>query len=661
MKLHSLIFILAAILSLGAWDAVASVYFSGQVFRKDSHTPVSGATIQLYRATAAEPLAVTQTLRNGSYVLKAPSPGSYRVRITAAHFLPFSSPVKILKNLPQLFNAPLTRAPMLMLLLNTPPGEPPVTGTVRVTTWIQTGDWQAQVGIQDGTVSPGGLVELDAPAVTPLKTIRKLLVEVTTEHSGCGHARVEDWPQTPIKVPLAPGLSISGQTVDAQGKPQAGDEVTATRILDGDPLWSAEQPHAIRSDADGRFTVGPLFADPYLIIALVENRKKFWPDVDYRVVNPSIQNTDIRLIPHSGRYTALSQEYLFNYRHFPSVRVLDRLDPLRVARMATVTGRVRDKISGKPMPGVSLSLMDATNNQLWDNVSWDMAKTADDGAYLLRVRPSTKYRLRVENSQFFQINQMVRTAAAGPTTTNIILTRRKTALLKLVGVDGKTVTTHDVETWVTEDGVESLLSDNLWPAINAVGTIEITEPDPTNDLELHTPHAPKSSGPKGVVIGARSSSGGYAVTRLTAWPPGPVTLMLKPGATLSGVLTDAAGKPVPNTNVFVNGIGPPTKGVPRDFDLPIFMTRNRTDAHGRFRILHLPPGDYDASAILPREEDCRSSVAIPEGVSEIHLNLKAAPPVPAPPAGHPTLRRHSTLLGSNTHPVTHLHPKKMSH
>nr|MDQ2731945.1 carboxypeptidase-like regulatory domain-containing protein [Armatimonadota bacterium] len=240
MKFPPLLLIPIAILSTAAQDASASVYLSGQVFRKELRTPVPGATVELFRATEDGAIAMTQTLGNGSYILKVPHPGPYRIKVTAVHFLAFDGPVVVSKKLPQPFEISLTREPTLSLLLSAAPGAPPVTGPVSITTWIERGEWQTEVRTRTGNVSPNGLVEIEAPEGPPLNSIRKMLVEVTSMHGGCGQTLVDQWQNTPIKVSLEPGLSFSGQTLDAQGKPAAGNMIVIFRILKGIPLFANE-------------------------------------------------------------------------------------------------------------------------------------------------------------------------------------------------------------------------------------------------------------------------------------------------------------------------------------------------------------------------------------------------------------------------------------
>lgn len=634
MKLRSLIFVLFTIFGVGAQEASASVYVSGQVFRKGVRNPVAGATVQLFRPVEDGSIAVAQTLGNGSYILKAPHPGPYRIKVTAPHFLPFDGPVKVSKSLGQPFDISLTKQPTIMLLLSSPPGSPPIVGSVSVTTWTERGVWQAEVKTVNGTVGPDGSVELEAPAGPPLQEIQKLLVEVTSDH-GIGQVLVDHWRNNTIKVPLSAGLSVSGEVVDAQGKPAVGGMVMAIRLINDVPLFAGDGPRMIAIGADGRFTVGSLVPGPCLLVALKENGPNPFPDIDYQVVDPSLQKTAIRFTPNHRSFRLLMQEFSLDNPRVTTLLALERLDPVRVAQMSAITGRVLDSISGKPIPGVFISLSQGPHMRDRMEV-WDIAKSALDGTYRLRVIPSEKYLLQVINNRYHLFDQPITALAAGQTTADVSLTPLKTAVLKFVAADGKPITGGNMDTWVSVDGVSNSPWLNLPPEFGADGTIEITEPQniplPGQDIsQVVTPHSPT-----GVVIGARSEKNGYAIIHLTTWPSEPITLTLKPGGALAGIVTDEAGKPTANVNVVIMPATSTAKEQPMPSGEAPFTVYVQTDVDGRFKVMQLPPGNYQAWAMLPGARQCQTIATVTAGVTEIKLQpeVPKAAPAPAVPAAH---------------------------
>lgn len=209
MRYNTVSFILAAILVVGAQKAPASVTLSGQVIEKGTQTPISGARVYLYSDSSFEPVAITETLRNGSYILNVPSSGPYRIQVFSKHFFLFADIVTVSKNIRQRFDVPLAKLPTLKLRISNPPGAPSVTGDVRVTTWVETGMWQTWMLTKNGTIGPGGLVEVEVSQDHPIKEFQKMLVEVTSDQ-GCGEALVNGWQDTPIPIALKPGSFISG-------------------------------------------------------------------------------------------------------------------------------------------------------------------------------------------------------------------------------------------------------------------------------------------------------------------------------------------------------------------------------------------------------------------------------------------------------------------
>ncbi|MFY0536542.1 carboxypeptidase-like regulatory domain-containing protein [Nannocystis pusilla] len=111
---------------------------------------------------------------------------------------------------------------------------------------------------------------------------------------------------------------------------------------------------------------------------------------------------------------------------------------------------------------------------------------------------------------------------------------------------------------------------------------------------------------------------GYSDTvQLVAFPVGDLRLSLFAESSLSGIVTDEAGNPVPDANVASKISVVQSRPWPQD---------TTSDSHGRFRLANLRPGDYQLIASAPHysaeEEPLRVSVGYAEHRDDLVLRMK---------------------------------------
>jgi hypothetical protein len=123
-----------------------------------------------------------------------------------------------------------------------------------------------------------------------------------------------------------------------------------------------------------------------------------------------------------------------------------------------------------------------------------------------------------------------------------------------------------------------------------------------------------------------------------------LTLAIVPGAIITGTITDANGRAVPQVPVAVIGVGP--RGT------SLTPVRGVTDDRGEYRVFGLPPGSYLVSALPPLGKDtARGGVGDILGTTDAELQWARAVGVnggaPMPPRGRPVAYAPSFYPGTS--------------
>lgn len=283
--------------------ASASVYVSGKVLITETRAPAADATLSLYKLDdPTTPVSVNQTLVNGSYLLKAPAAGKYRLTVEGSLFSALEKTIDIpatglsgevlqVNHLP--FVGLQLQAPSgkpvrggsaeLWLLLSWPDGTPynadwgnsgaPGTGIPMELTRPVGPDGRVEItlasGGQPGNVGflgPGGRMQMSLPE-TSLQGITAVTARVRIPGVGCGQVQFDHWPTQVTPLHLQTGATLQGVALDYNGKPLSGATITVepvTAIVRG---RFRQADDSITAGPDGRFQVPTLIPGEYLVRA----------------------------------------------------------------------------------------------------------------------------------------------------------------------------------------------------------------------------------------------------------------------------------------------------------------------------------------------------------------------------------------------------------
>lgn len=212
--------------------AAAAVYISGRVTAVGTHAPVPDATVSLYTNGQSEVLQVAHSLQNGSFVLRAPEAGNYRLEVEGGGVEPMEQTIEAPSAGIVGLEVKVTLIPVLRVRVLDPQGKP-VTGQ-QVRGWLvviadhtEGGNHTHQVqGIGFTKISaPDGTVEYAAPQGSNPTQATTIIAGARDAAAGCGMLRLDKWPDTPVTLQLERGVTLSGVVVDREDKPAPGVKV----------------------------------------------------------------------------------------------------------------------------------------------------------------------------------------------------------------------------------------------------------------------------------------------------------------------------------------------------------------------------------------------------------------------------------------------------
>jgi hypothetical protein len=270
-----------AVLQL-AGAAQASVYVTGQVLVSNRRAPAAGVTIALYAPTETDtPLAVVESLQNGSFVLKAPAAGAYRLVIDGPAYTRLEQSIDVPAAGISARRFTVDHLPSIRVQLIGSNGQPVTSGLAEA--WLTSdrgggfGNYRRRVAMRRGRggtlsltepIQKDGSVEFTLPEGFPTAQISNLTLEVRDAAAGCGEIALDAWPEKPIELRLQPGLRLRGVALDNDGKPVSGLPVVITPVARGrlGGRGRQERPSAVTGQ-DGRFEIASLLPGDYALFA----------------------------------------------------------------------------------------------------------------------------------------------------------------------------------------------------------------------------------------------------------------------------------------------------------------------------------------------------------------------------------------------------------
>ncbi|MDQ2730244.1 MAG: carboxypeptidase-like regulatory domain-containing protein [Armatimonadota bacterium] len=576
--------------------AQAAIYISGRVGLTGDRSPVADATIALYPKGVAvggvalsgdvQPVATTQSLGNGSFLIVAPSKGSYHLVVRKEDYFTSDWPVEVTAKGVTALQLTITRPPTIRLHLVRSNGKPVGGGDVTVwTVALPTRGDSSTLKWDTRAVPSTGIVEVTAPSVSPA-VVGRIGIGVRSVQAGCATVWVDGVPSAPLTMRLEPGITIRGKVFDADGNPAPAVRVAVesmsrsltSRLVQGWAMGTTDERglYEIRSLLPGRYTVQVRLPGGGTCFRLV-NLTAAAPPVDMKY-NERLERA-MRLGAMAMAFRTVSGQVTLS---LPS----ELLQPAPGVPPLVVAGRLLSKETHAPIAGAIVSLSGLVYRQMVD-----VAQSGPDGSYSLQTPVPGRYILVAQDAKHSSITQRMILPLESSTTTDIEMSARQVATVHLLGIGGQTLPPGQVEWVVTVSSLvtQDALSDvSLLPANGIVDVWEPTSPRTRVSASQNTTH---------VRLTFRDPDVGCAVVELDKWPEAPLTVQLHKGATLTGAVVDAGGKPAGDAKLSVFPVAVLKAGRLR----PIAGTSLRilADVNGKFTVPNLPDGPYTLRGNIP--------------------------------------------------------------
>ena len=372
--------------------AARALYVSGVVILKGSGSPVSRASVSLYPIHAAgstlQPVSVTETSPNGSFVLTAPSAGQYRIVVLQR---------KRGISLDSLVTVPAAGLASLKLQVEGAAGglHLQILGTDG--NLVRTGGFQVRVLVLHGADHPAdaawdtesvdtdGTLEAPLPTAAASEPIQAVGISVRSPDLGCGRTVIEQIPAGAVPIQLIRGAALRGQVTGTTGLPAPG---TILRISGLDPNPARRFLQGVvdaTADDTGRFEV------PFLLPGLFDVAHSSQDDGAFsRAVNLPAGVTELGLST-SDRLGPTGVDFTTK----PSGSFLMPSAPLPLsfdepAAGIPIVGSVTASGGARPVAGAGVGLMVAGQYALVD-----VTRTDSRGVYHLTAPMRCTCRARV--------------------------------------------------------------------------------------------------------------------------------------------------------------------------------------------------------------------------------------------------------------------------
>ncbi|MDQ2730245.1 MAG: carboxypeptidase regulatory-like domain-containing protein [Armatimonadota bacterium] len=262
-RLVQLCFIAVLAAGISTHASLATIYVSGKIVAKDSGKPLAQVTINLCKPTETQPLDTVTSLRNGSYVLKAPGPGIYRITADEVEHATLETTVNVPAAGLAAYDIQLENLPSFRVKVLGPDGLPDAGAVVQV--WWSLAAPRDNKPALEKTIAADGEIELMAPHGVPVVMMHEIRIVVRDAQRGCGQRTIESWPVETVSLSLQTGARLIGTVVDENEKPAPHVPVTATRFLGYLPTHEGEVT-TTTNDA-GQYDIPALFFGTYLVRA----------------------------------------------------------------------------------------------------------------------------------------------------------------------------------------------------------------------------------------------------------------------------------------------------------------------------------------------------------------------------------------------------------
>ena len=236
----------------------------GSVVEADGGAPISGAGIALYRDLPGSAVGVGGSILNGTFVVRAPGPGDFRLVVGAVGRQPAQYSVRVPAAGLAGILIRLQHAPQILVSIMQ--GDDDATGPVQVWIAISTRDREP--------VRPFFLLRTGGDQVlrlcdAPWADYRlPQYVDIAARVHGVGvtRVRIPGWPTTPIDLNLAMGVRISGKVQDADGHGIPGASVCVMPSPPGSQ-WPIPDRLYTQTGEDGNFEATALPPGRYTVSA----------------------------------------------------------------------------------------------------------------------------------------------------------------------------------------------------------------------------------------------------------------------------------------------------------------------------------------------------------------------------------------------------------
>lgn len=592
-------------LSLACCRVDAAVLVSGQVVSGGDGVAVGGATISVTGVDTppsvvpaqvgppATESVIAHTLANGSFLLKVPHPGYYSFKVDAAAFEIMGQPVYVTAAGLLALRLELSHSPTVRLKVLTPGGALVTAGDVQV--WLLVGNrrpGQPAAGIwATKHATPDGLLEVSTSRNISLADAGAVEIAVRVKGVGAASVYRAERPKETVTVQLAPGKTIVGKVVNAAGTPLAGlhvdlnaaDRDLAHRFLQGrDQTTSGE---------GGTFQFTDLLPGRYDITF----RMPPLNEVRYRLLTLTADRTVVTLTPQDLIGPERPPEFA-NTEGGSGEMTLMLPAPLSAIPALGITVSGKATANGRPRAGVVIGLFAAPTNFWHDNPPVDIAISAADGSFSFAAPAPGPYQMYTGFSQeadYQPVNLAVRVPAGGVTGIAVPVENRLNFRVRMIGVDGKLVTSGKVNVALQ---VQSSKSNWGFNQSSDVG------PDGLVPLRSYNNVLPATETATGVSLTVRHDTAGWAHLHLDHWTEGPVTLQLRKGATILGQVVDEAGRPIKDASLRLNWLEEENQEVSFE-DMGQDIGNVGVTAGANFSLTQLPLGDYRLTTAAPGYSD----------------------------------------------------------